>query len=376
MREQLGWSYLTAGLMNAANAAGYLVGALACPWLLRRWGARATLLRGSGAAAVLLAMHGWAPTDVWLYALRGLMGLASAAVFVSGGLLAARLASGHAHGTATTAVSPGLVLGIYYGGTGLGIVVSAVLAPLFFGVAVPLLAWAGWRGAWVALAAAAALCTLVMVWRVGAALPVQAGSGANIGPAFRWQPFALGLLSYGLFGLGYIGYMTFIITLLREQQLAAHWVVAFYCLLGLGVMASPWLWASLLQRQRGGGALALLNGLLAVAVALPVASAHPAAAFVSGVLFGSVFLSVVASTTALVRHNLPAAQWPAGISAFTVVFAAGQIAGPALAGALSDSWGGLRAGLAVSAAVLLVAALLARLQMPLTSPPGPPMSPQ
>lgn len=54
----------------------------------------------------------------------------------------------------------------------------------------------------------------------------------------------------------------------------------------------------------------LLNGLLAIATALPVLSAHPLAVFVSGALFGSVFLSVVASTTALVRHNLPAAAWP------------------------------------------------------------------
>jgi hypothetical protein len=42
-------------------------------------------------------------------------------------------------------------------------------------------------------------------------------------------------------------------------------------------------------------------------------------------------LSVVASTTALVRHNLPPSQWAAGISAFTIVFAAGQIVGPARA---------------------------------------------
>ena len=39
------------------------------------------------------------------------------------------------------------------------------------------------------------------------------------------------------------------------------------------------------------------------------------AAFASGLLFGGVFLQVVAATTALVRHNLPAAAWPAGIGA-------------------------------------------------------------
>jgi hypothetical protein len=111
--------------------------------------------------------------------------------------------------------------------------------------------------------------------------------------------------------------------------------------------------------------MALLNGLLALATALPVWSAHPAAVFASGVLFGSVFLSVVASTTALVRHNLPAAAWPGGIAAFTIIFAAGQIVGPSLVGWVADGSGGLARGLSVSAGVLALGALLAWRQIAL-----------
>ena len=80
----------------------------------------------------------------------------------------------------------------------------------------------------------------------------------------------------------------------------------------------------------------------------------------------AVFLSVVASTTALVRHNLPAAAWPGGIAAFTIVFAAGQIVGPSLVGAVAD--GPRRAGArlrAVGAALLALGALLAARQRPL-----------
>jgi MFS-type transporter involved in bile tolerance (Atg22 family) len=96
---------------------------------------------------------------------------------------------------------------------------------------------------------------------------------------------------------------------------------------------------------------------------------HPVAAFISGALFGGVFLSVVASTTAMVRHNLDAALWPSGISAFTIVFAAGQIVGPSLVGGLADGAGGLRAGLAASAALLALGALIAWLQRPLAHSP-------
>ena len=44
MRDDLGWSYSLAGLMNTANALGYLVGALSTPYWIRRRGAGALLL--------------------------------------------------------------------------------------------------------------------------------------------------------------------------------------------------------------------------------------------------------------------------------------------------------------------------------------------
>jgi hypothetical protein len=74
---------------------------------------------------------------------------------------------------------------------------------------------------------------------------------------------------------------------------------------------------------------------------------------------------VVASTTALVRHNLPPAAWASGIAAFTIVFAAGQIVGPSLIGFVADGVGGLARGLALSAAVLALGSALAALQRPL-----------
>ena len=351
MRADLGWSYLTAGAMNTANAAGYLAGALAAPMMLARFGARAVLLAGGFATALLLALHGAVVDLTMLGALRALTGIASAASFVSGGLLAARLAGGSGRA--------GLVLGLYYGGTGIGIVGAALLVPPLAGRDVP----HAWQGAWLGLAALALLATAITA-RATRALAAPSSTRAVRAP-FRWAPFGFGLAGYFMFGLGYIGYMTFVITLLREQHLAPGLIVAFYVLLGLAVMASSWIWAGLLQRARGGGALALLNALLALATLLPVLSAHPVAVFASGLLFGAVFLSVVASTTALVRHNLPPSAWSGGIAAFTIVFAAGQIVGPSLVGWLSDGPGGLVTGFACSAAALALGALLASRHRPL-----------
>jgi predicted MFS family arabinose efflux permease len=369
MRLELGWSYFTAGAMNTLNAAGYLIGALAMPAWLRWRGARAAqeaLVGGSLCAAGVLALHGLTASDAVLALLRLAAGVASAAVFVSGGLLAARLSA--APGVEAR-VSSGLVLGLYYGGTGMGIVACALVLPPLLEHPARSGGLVGWQLGWLVLAALAVAATVPMALRMRAwELPAPAPGAPGAG-RFRPGPFAAGLAGYACFGLGYIGYMTFIVTLLREQGLASGTVAAFYALLGAGVMASPWLWARLLQRARGGGALATLNGLLALATALPVLVVHPVAAFISGALFGGVFLSVVASTTAMVRHNLDAALWPSGISAFTIVFAAGQIVGPSLVGGLADGAGGLRAGLAASAALLALGALIAWLQRPLAHSP-------
>jgi MFS family permease len=78
-----------------------------------------------------------------------------------------------------------------------------------------------------------------------------------------------------------------------------------------------------------------------------------------------VFLSLVASTTALVRHNAPPEHWPAGIAAFTIVFAVGQIVGPVFVGWIADGAGGLAQGFVVSAAVLAAGSVLAWRQKPL-----------
>ncbi|MCC7100213.1 MAG: YbfB/YjiJ family MFS transporter [Rubrivivax sp.] len=348
MRQDLGWSYVTAGGMNTFNAVGYLLGALAMPRLMRRFDARALMLVGGAAAALLLAAHAATRADAVLVVLRTATGVGSALSFVGGGLLAARLAS-------LAPARAGLVLGIYYGGVGLGIIGSALLVPPIVDAHA-----ARWPAAWLALAAAAAFFTLltaVGTRGLGAPPPV-AGERVRFAP----RTLAFGLAGYAMFGLGYIAYMTFIITLLREQGLSGAATVGFFVLLGAGVLASSWLWAGLLQRHRDGRPMALLNALLALATVLPVASTHPLSVYASGALFGGVFLSVVASTTALVRHNLEPAAWPAGIAVFTIVFAAGQIIGPAIVGWIADLSGGLATGFVASAAMLGLGALLASLQ--------------
>ncbi len=356
MREDLGWSYTLAGAMNTFNAVGYLIGALATPWLMRRFSPTGLLIAGSLGASLFMALSGFFTAAAPLLAQRLLAGLASALVFIAGGLLAARLG-------ARQPQRSGFLLGIYYGGTGLGIVISALGVP-------PVLAAAaqqphGWAWAWWALALVCLLATALMAWpaRVLGNQPAPAANAASASArVFRVRDFAFALAGYAGFGVGYIGYMTFVIALLREQGSSSVAITTFYALLGLAVIASSRIWAGLLDRHRNGQALARLNVLLGVAAIVPALTSAPLLVIASGLLFGGVFLSVVASTTALVRHNLPPAQWAAGISAFTIVFAAGQIVGPTVVGFIADGSSGaqgLREGLVFSAVALWIGAVLA-----------------
>ena len=404
MRADLGWSYTLAGAMNTANAAGYLLGALSAPWLMRRMGVPRVLVAGSLLASVFMAGSGFFTDATPLLLQRLLAGITSAWVFVACGLLAARLGQWHASHS-------GLMLGVVYGGVGWGIVLSALAVPQVLAAhATQPHAWV-WAGWWLALACG--LATAALVWparyfkqKEASALflkekfattlltPDTSGTGTGIEqgmggavqaellskptPPLAPQPvaavptiwqcvrlFGYSMAGYLCFGIGYIGYMTFVIALLRGQGVSVDAITLFYALLGAAVVASGRLWAGLLDKARGGGALALLNALLGVAIVLPATTQAWPLLLLSGALFGAVFLSVVASTTALVRHNLPLAHWPVGISAFTIVFAVGQIFGPSLVGWIADGSGGLARGLLFSALVLWLGAVMAWRQKPL-----------
>jgi predicted MFS family arabinose efflux permease len=359
MRADLQWNYTLAGAMNTANALGYFLGALLTPWLLRRLDGAGLLLVGTWLASLFMGLTGFFTDAAPLLLQRLLAGVASAMLFIAGGLLAARLG-------AQMPARNGLLLGMYYGGTGLGIVLSALVVPQLLDAAavVP----HGWAWAWWALAGACALASLLLFWPARALRKLQAPapSAAEAATVFRWRDFAPGLAGYTMFGVGYIGYMTFVVALLREQGVGDDRVTAFYALLGVAVVASSRIWAGLLDRYRGGQALALLNALLGLAIFIPVVTDRFPLLMISGLMFGGIFLSVVASTTALVRHNLPPSQWAAGISAFTTVFALGQIVGPSVVGWIADGPGGLTRGLAFSAGALWLGAWVALRQRALS----------
>jgi MFS family permease len=366
MREDLQWSYLLAGAMNTANAIGYLVGALSSPFLMKKVSVNRFFVWSCLWTGFFLFFSGFTDQAVFLFLIRIFAGITSAWIFVAGGVLVSQLATLHAQRS-------GLLLGIFYGGPGLGIVFSSLIVPIVNGLGVQHHLNHVWQFSWYALGISCLALTIFLVKPVYSIPSIPPKSAGHSGtPMSKYWPI---LAAYFMFGMGYIGYMTFVVALLKQMGLDSITLNIFYAMLGFAVMASSRLWAKMLDFFRGGQSLSILNSLLGFACLIPaVLAIYRAqmseiaiiAIFFSGLLFGSVFLSAVASTTAFVKHNMPQSDWVGGITAFTSIFAAGQIIGPTIVGWISDGQGGLAQGLMISGATLILGGLIAARQLPLT----------
>jgi MFS family permease len=231
------------------------------------------------------------------------------------------------------------------------------------GVAVPLLLEArgdaAWPLAWQAMGAASLAMAAASLW---AAAQVEEPGAAPGSARWRIGPFVPQVLAYACFGLGYIGYMTFVIAWMRVNGAGTGLVIAVWTVLGAATLAAPAVWAGPCERWRGGRPLAAVMAVLATGAALPMASVSPAAMLASAALFGVAMFSAPSAVSSLIKHLLPKPAWGSAMATFTVVFAASQIAGPVATGWVADAFGSLRPGLTASAAVLALGALLALAQ--------------
>ena len=348
MRASLDWSYAAAGFMNTVNAVGYLVGALAAASVIKRIGQFGSIFYGSLTCVIALALSAASGNFLLLSLARLAAGIGGAIAFVAGGVAAARLSQNHRNHAA-------LLLSLYYIGPGIGIVLSGIAAPLVLAALGP----GSWWIVWGALAAITALLCLAL-----ASVRADNDAGNPVKKQMRaaLKPMALVLASYCVYSVATIAYMTFMIAWLAEAGAGALTQSVFWILLGLGGVASPFLWSWTIVSTRGGRAMAMLTTFTFVAVMIGLFANVRALQFLSAFAFGSVLLAVVSASTAFVRRNYPATAWPSGVGAMTVAFGLGQAIGPILSGAITDVTGDLSIGLQSSVAFLAVGALLAAFQ--------------
>jgi MFS family permease len=354
MRSDLEWSYSQAGSINTVNAFGYLLGALLTRALVAHLGNRTLYGLGMVVTSLAIAATGFVREFEALMVVRVLAGVGGAAVFVCGGALSGNIFAKRPQLATTT-------IAIYFAGGGIGLMLSGVALPLLLETK----GSASWPLAWRGMGYASLLMTVAAAW---AAWRI-AEPGAMPGET-RWtlRPFAAELSSYAMFALGYIGYMTFIIAWMRLNGASTGTVIAVWFVLGLATLLAPLVWRKPAEHWPGGRPLAAVMAVLTAGAVLPLGSTRPAVMLLSAALFGLAMFSAPSSVGSFIKRALPRPAWGSAIATFTVVFAAGQIAGPIAIGWLADRSGSLQVGLAASAGLLAVGAVLALAQRDLRHP--------
>ena len=347
MMADLGLDAAEAGIIAAANFAGYLLGAVLAAY---GWAAghERRLAVGSLAATVLLLLAMALLSSVAaLSAVRFLAGLASAfgLVFTSGIVLSAGLAYREPR-----------VQMAHFSGVGIGIAVSAVLVYLLSFASVPALA--AWRADWLAGALFGAGGLAAVAWL----LPRPAGSAASQRePAVAWtRPLAALTFSYGLFGVGYVVTATFIVAIAREGAESPMLECLTWLVTGAAAALSLLAWKPV--ERRCGVAVAYLSAILveAAGVAATVMLPFPASALAGGALLGLTFIVITAYGLQLGRI-LASASPRRVLALMTAAFGVGQIVGPLGAGFLAAHTGSYAVPSLAAAGLLLLAAAVTAL---------------
>lgn len=350
MRADLGWTYSQAGALSAANAFGYLAGAVLTMRLVHSWGNRRLFAIGLALTTVALFAAGATRDQTLQSVWRALAGLGAAGTFICGGVLAGTLAL-----SVRGEVRSGLGVTVFFAGGGLGILLSGVALPLWLAAAGD----AAWPRMWTAMGGLALVAT-VLGFDAIRFIDEPGRAGERFG--WPWRNYLPILVAYSLFGLGYIAYMTFIVAWMRQHGAEPIEVAAVWALLGTATIAAPALWGRRFRASRGGRSMAEALATITAGALVPLFSTHQAALIASAVLVGGSVFMIPSSVTLLVRNELPQAAWGRAMAVLTILFALGQVAGPMLTGWLADVTGSLFAGLVASAAMLFVGAVAASTQ--------------
>lgn len=353
MQQALDWSYTTAGSLTAASTSGYLLGAMLASTIARALDLQRSVLAGMALTAICLLGSALATSlPVWLILQFG-AGFGGAMTFIVGSIVVAN--------GAATRQQAAIGLALYVAGAGFGIAAAAASIPLLLMLPID----NGWRWGWGVLAAFSTL-SCIAVAAVGSYCSNgarQANERLPLRLFIRLAPITAG---YSLYGLGYIGYLTFISALLRQQGLTHVEMATVWVVVGLAAVIAAFVWGRFFSRLHNGQSLAAVLLVIMLGVMLPLLGGGLTVALLSGLLFGGSMLAAPPAVTHFIRDTLPPAYWVSAMASITACFGVGQIIGPELVGYLADSRGGISTGFAASAASLGLGMIAALCQRPVT----------
>ena len=334
----------SAGIVAAANFLGYLLGALAGASAATQRHPRLFFLGGLLAGGLSLAGMAVPPSIPVFSVMRFLGGFGSAFVIVC--LSSMALEPLVRAGRIGLSAAP-------FAGVGFGIAFSSGLVSVLASAGV------GWKAMWVANALVSTAMALLLFFLLPApSLPAHAPAPAGRGGLPRISPALAALVvSYGLFGFGYVITATFLVAIVRETASLATLEPYAWAIVGLaGALSIPfWSWVA----RRTTDVFAYVAGCLveATGVALSVVSPTPATIIISGIFLGGTFMAITAIGLGIARRLTQMAPQRAQ-AIMTSAFGLGQIVGPALAGHMRETSGSFVAPSLIAAAALVVAGAL------------------
>lgn len=349
MVADLGLSASAAGLIASANFLGYLLGALAAALprftaARRRWMLVGLLCSAlsTGAMALTTAL----PAFVLL---RFIGGVASAYVLVfSAALVMERLAEMNKAGLA----------GYQFAGVGTGIALSAIVVGRLAAGGY------GWTWQWIAGGLLSLAACLAVALMIGAAPQRAQAQNAGGGGNGLKAPMVALVLSYGLFGFGYVITATFLVQLVRTNAAIAPIEPVIWVIVGLAAIPSVAIWSAVGRRFGAAAGYALACLVEAAGVLASVLWVSPPGTVLAAILLGGTFVGITVLGFVVVRR-LATGDLARTIALMTAAFGLGQIVGPILAGWAHDLTGSfLLPSVAAAAALAIGAALVARFTAP------------
>lgn len=343
MQEALHFSDAMAGYLASSNYAGYFVGAMLTGVLPLKRNKMFYLRSGLVASMITTCMMGLTHSYPLMLFIRLISGMASALIFVAASsMVLDRLAA-----AGKTSYS-----GYFYSGVGLGIFFSTLLIP-------SVNEWFGWEGVWVGLSIFSGILTIfAWLWindSSNGEFQKEEPTAITPGPPLRWIPWLI--IAYGLEGLGYIVTGTFMVSIAEKTAVFRFDPAMVWVVVGLGAVPSCILWSTFAKKRGFVKALVFSMALQAVGIALPVFRLSPTGLMASALLFGATFMGITTLATTLARQMSPSNSSRI-IGYLTAVYAAGQMAGPTIAGLLLSHTQSFHSALLGAAGAVFIGAVL------------------
>lgn len=247
----------------------------------------------------------------------------------------------------------GGALGIVTGGTGVGIVLTGLLLPYLL----VNLKEGAWRQCWSLLSSITFLIFLVSLLLLkekpsqtgflNSFLSRCNGSSPSMPRGDRMTLNAIFVI-YFIFGFAYNIYVTYFVAFTVEEiRLTERAAGGIWSIFGWMCVVSGWIWGFLSDRLGRRKALRWNNGLISLAVLIPLLFHNPVLLALSAFLFGATFLGTVTVIAACVGDEVMDKK--ATIYGWvTLIHGIGQLLGTILGGYLRDLTGSFQVTLLAS----------------------------